>query len=81
MNVFHMPYSLDSGTFCWAQALSSAIARVWPHLKFNCKSLAYHCGVCFTPVQFHLTECINSMVLESQLPHKIVNLLFLLEEQ
>ena len=26
--------------------------------------------------KFHLTECINLMVLESQLSHKIVNLLF-----
>ena len=26
--------------------------------------------------RFHLTQCINQMVLESQLPHKIVNLLF-----
>jgi len=28
------------------------------------------------PERFQLTECINLMVLESQLTHKIVNLLF-----
>ena len=28
------------------------------------------------PYQSHLTECIYQLVLESQLPHKIVNLLF-----
>ena len=26
--------------------------------------------------QVYLTECVNSLVLESQLPHQIVNLLF-----
>ena len=26
--------------------------------------------------EFHFTECINQMILERQLPHKIVNLLF-----
>ena len=31
-----------------------------------------------TEKQLDLTECINQMVLESQLPHKIVNLLFII---
>ena len=30
---------------------------------------------------FHLTECIYQFVLESQLPHKIVNLLFTITNQ
>jgi hypothetical protein len=33
------------------------------------------------PRQIHLTECVNRMVLESQLPHKIVNLLFTITNQ
>ena len=30
----------------------------------------------FGRLLFYLTQCINKMVLESQLPHKIVNLFF-----
>ena len=29
---------------------------------------------------FYLTQCINEMVLESQLPHKILNLLFTISD-
>ena len=32
-------------------------------------------------VHFHLKECIYQMVLESQLPHKVVNLLFTVANQ
>ena len=32
-------------------------------------------------VQIHLTECVNSLVLESHLPHKIVNLSFTIAYQ
>ena len=32
-------------------------------------------------LEFHLTECINQMVLQGQLPHKIVNLLITVTKQ
>ena len=31
--------------------------------------------------RFHLTECTNSLVLESQLPHEIIDLLFITDFQ
>jgi hypothetical protein len=50
-------------------------------LKVGCKRVASPPDTRAARLPFYLTKCINSMVLEIQLPHKIVHLLFTITYQ
>ena len=47
-----------------------------PHPNFVCPGEKGGGGLCALRRGNYLTQCIHQLVLESQLPHRIVNLLF-----